>query len=103
MARKINARKALVSESLDARHLAAGVRVRMNALLVNRLEQKSRNLNNAIQIKLARFKFVSVFRRADDQTKQEMLRIILMDGRDPRTAMAKVKAFLTKIETPSES
>jgi len=96
MANKIYARKAVISESLDARHFVAQERVRMNALLVDRLEQKSRNLNDVIQIKLARFKFVSIFRGADDQTKQEMLHILLIHGRDWRRGMAKVKAFLEK-------
>ena len=96
MANKIYARKAVISESLDARRFVAQERVRMNALLVDRLEQKSRNLNDVIQIKLARFKFVSIFRGADDQTKQEMLHILLIHGRDWRRGMAKVKAFLEK-------
>ena len=93
---KIYARKAVISESLDARHFAAQERVRMNALLVDGLEQKSRSLNDVIQVKLARFKFVSIFRGADDQTKQEMLHILLTHGRDWRRGMAKVKAFLKK-------
>ena len=96
MANRIYARKAVISESLDARHFAAQKRVRMNALLVHRLEQKSRNLNDVIQIKLARFEFVSIFRRADDQTIQEMFHIILIHGRDWRKGMAEVKAFLKK-------
>jgi hypothetical protein len=96
MANKIYARKAVVFESLDARHSAARERVRMNALLVDRLEQKSRKLDDVIQIKLARFNFVSIFRGADDQTKQEMLHILLVHGRDWRRGMAKVKAFLKK-------
>jgi hypothetical protein len=93
---KIYARKAVISESLDARYFAAQERVRMNALLVDGLEQKSRSLNDVIQVKLARFKFVSIFRVADDQTKQEMLHILLTHGRDWRRGMAKVKAFLKK-------
>ena len=96
MANRIYARKAVISESLDARHFAALERARMNALLVHRLEQKSRNLDDVIQIKLARFKFFSMFRGADDQTKQEMLHIILIHGRDWRRGMAMVKAFLKK-------
>src|SRR5215831_15571449 len=96
MANKIYARKAVISESLDARHFAAQERVKMNALLVHRLEHKSRKLYDVIQIKLARLKFASIFRVADDQTKQEMWQILLIHSRDWRRGMVKVKAFLNK-------
>ena len=89
-------RKAVISESLDARHFAAQERVDMNTLLVDCLEHKSRKLDEVIEIKLARLKFVSIFRAADDQTKQEMFQILLIHGRDWRRGMAKVKAFLKK-------
>jgi hypothetical protein len=97
MANKIYSRKTVVSESLDGRNYSLRERVRMNRLLIDRLEKRSRKLNNAIQMKLARLKFASLFRRADDQTKQEMLQIILLDGRDPRKGIAEVKVFLAKI------
>jgi hypothetical protein len=97
MANKIYARKTVVSEPIDVRNYSLRERVRMNRLLIDRLEKRSRKLNNAIQMKLARLKFASLFRRADDQTKQEMLQIILLDGRDPRKCIAEVKAFLAKI------
>jgi hypothetical protein len=96
MTNKIYARKAVISESLDARHFAAQERVDMNTLLVDRLEHKSRKLDDVIEIKLARLKFVSIFRAADDQTKKEMFQILLIHGRDWRRGMAKVKAFLKK-------
>ena len=96
MANKIYSRKTVVSDSLEARDCSLRERVRMNRLLIDRLEKRSRKLNNAIQMKLARLKFASLFRRADDQTKQQMLQIILLDGRDQRRGIAQVKAFLDK-------
>ena len=84
-------------DQIKARHFAARERVRMNAILVDNLEQKSRDLNKRIQIKLARLKFISIFRRADDQTKEEMMRIILIDGRNRQRGTTKMKAFLSNI------
>src|SRR5215831_5773475 len=96
MRRKIQARKAEIPEGLDERYFAAERRVRMNAQLVRDLKRRCRDLNKRIQSQLARLKFTSMFRHADDDTKREMMQIIILDKRNTKIAETKMHAFLAK-------
>ena len=94
MRRKIYARKAEIPEGLDERCSAAQRRSRMNAQLVRGLNRRCRDLDKRIRSQLARLKFTSIFRHADDDTKQEMIQIMILDIRSPKMAEAKMHAFL---------
>ena len=68
----------------------------MDGLLVSQLEQKSRALNRSIDERLARLKFASLLHRVDDETKSEMMDIIVTNSHDRRKGLARVKAFLAR-------
>ena len=92
--RKIYARKAEIPKGLDERYSAAQQRATRNTQLVRDLNRRCRDLNKRIRSQLARLTFASVFRHADDDTKREMMHIMILDKRNTRMAEAKMHAFL---------
>jgi len=96
MLHRIYARKADIPEGLDERHFAAEQRVIMDTHLVRDLNKRCRELDRRIRSQLARLKFTSMFHHADDDTKREMMQIMILDKRNTRIAEAKMYAFLAQ-------
>src|SRR5262249_1778238 len=91
---RIYARRAEIPEGIDERSAAAKNRVRLQAQVIRDLDRRCRDLNKRIRSQLARLNFTSMFHAADDQTKQEKIQIMIIDGRNTRIAEAQMHAFL---------
>ena len=92
---RIYARRAEIPEGIDERSAVLRDRVRMEALVILDLHKRCRDLDRRIRSQLARLKFTSMFHDMDDDTKQEMMQIMILDKRNTRIAEAKMHAFLS--------
>src|SRR5262245_64223289 len=97
----IRARKAQISDSLDARYMAANKRAEQAARVVRELEKESRRLNKKIEWMLAKSTIRDVFYKAgDDGLKQDVIDLIVNYLRRPRHDAASLDAFNTFLNRP---
>ena len=92
----VHARKAEIPEGLDELCRFARIRAQAAVQRVRDLDELLRELDKRVRSQIARLKFTSMFRDADDDTKKEMMDIMIRDGRNTRIAEAKMYAFLSR-------